>query len=212
MTDSGYINEDIFLELLQHLQKHRSPRKCLPMFNGHASHDSLKWATAEKMSLKCYAYLLTWHTPYSFSTELYSNPLRRSVIKEETNFMHYHTNATITKFRFEELFSATWHKEQQSSMLPISLSEDACFLPSLTLFRKTNFCHSYYFTKLQPTSITKYFRSNLKFKVNRITTSPVDLIWGCIQTFMDWVHNEIYAYNSKHALTGNTNGYGGKNH
>jgi hypothetical protein len=59
MTDSGYINEDIFLELLQHLQKHRSPRKCLPMFNGHASHDSLKWATAEKMSLKCYAYLLT---------------------------------------------------------------------------------------------------------------------------------------------------------
>ena len=28
MTDSGYINDDIFLQHLQHFQKHRSPEEC----------------------------------------------------------------------------------------------------------------------------------------------------------------------------------------
>jgi hypothetical protein len=42
MTDSGYINEDIFLEWLQHFQKHRSPGKCLLILDGNASHSSLK--------------------------------------------------------------------------------------------------------------------------------------------------------------------------
>jgi hypothetical protein len=34
----------------------------------------------------------------------------------------------------------------------------------------------------------------------------------CIQKFPDWVDNEIYAYNNKHSLRSNTNGYGGKTH
>jgi hypothetical protein len=38
MTDSGNINEDIFLEWLQHFQTHRSPGKCLLILDGHASH------------------------------------------------------------------------------------------------------------------------------------------------------------------------------
>jgi hypothetical protein len=33
---------------------------------------------------------------------------------------------------------------------------------------------------------------------------------GCIQTFPDWVDNEIYAYNNKHSLRSNAKGYGGK--
>jgi hypothetical protein len=35
---------------------------------------------------------------------------------------------------------------------------------------------------------------------------------GCIQKFPDWVDNEIYAYNNKHTLRGNTKGYGDKCH
>jgi hypothetical protein len=30
--------------------------------------------------------------------------------------------------------------------------------------------------------------------------------------FPDWVNNEIYAYNNKHSLRSNMNGYGGKTH
>jgi hypothetical protein len=30
--------------------------------------------------------------------------------------------------------------------------------------------------------------------------------------FPGWVDNEVYAYNDKHSLRGNTKGYGGKTH
>jgi hypothetical protein len=40
----------------------------------------------------------------------------------------------------------------------------------------------------------------------------LQVIWGCIQKFPDWVDNEIYAYNNKHSLRSNTKGYGGKTH
>jgi hypothetical protein len=43
-------------------------------------------------------------------------------------------------------------------------------------------------------------------------TSPVQrCVRGCIQTFPDWVHNEINN-NNKHSLRSNTKGYGGKTH
>jgi hypothetical protein len=37
-------------------------------------------------------------------------------------------------------------------------------------------------------------------------------IRGCNQKFPDSVDNEIYAYNNKHMLRSNTEGYGGKTH
>jgi hypothetical protein len=44
----------------------------------------------------------------------------------------------------------------------------------------------------------------------RIFAILVQLIWGCIRNFPDWVDNEIYAYNNKHSLRSNTKGYGAK--
>jgi hypothetical protein len=38
------------------------------------------------------------------------------------------------------------------------------------------------------------------------------LLRGCIQTFPDWVDNEMYTYNNKYSLKNNTKGYGGKTH
>jgi len=37
-------------------------------------------------------------------------------------------------------------------------------------------------------------------------------VWGRIQSFPDWVDNEMYAYNNKHSLRSNTKGSGGKTH
>jgi hypothetical protein len=37
-------------------------------------------------------------------------------------------------------------------------------------------------------------------------------VLGCIQKFLDWVDNEIYAYNIKYSLRSNTKGYGSKTH
>jgi hypothetical protein len=37
-------------------------------------------------------------------------------------------------------------------------------------------------------------------------------IRGGIQKFPDWVDNEIYAYNNKHSLRSNAEGYDGKSH
>jgi hypothetical protein len=42
MTESGYINEDVFLEWLQHSQKHHTSGKCLLILDGLTSHCSLK--------------------------------------------------------------------------------------------------------------------------------------------------------------------------
>jgi hypothetical protein len=53
-THSGYINEDIFMERLQHF------RKNLLILDGHASYSSLSfWNATEKMTMKFYASLVT---------------------------------------------------------------------------------------------------------------------------------------------------------
>jgi hypothetical protein len=40
-------------------------------------------------------------------------------------------------------------------------------------------------------------------------TFTLRTVRGCIQKFPDSVSNEIYAYNNKHSLRSNTEGYGG---
>jgi hypothetical protein len=47
---------------------------------------------------------------------------------------------------------------------------------------------------------------------NQNSRQNISSIRGCMQKFPDWVDNEIYAYNNKHSLRSNTNGYGGKTH
>jgi hypothetical protein len=41
---------------------------------------------------------------------------------------------------------------------------------------------------------------------------PILHVQGCIQNFLDWVDNEIYAYKNTHSLRSNIKGYGGKTH
>jgi hypothetical protein len=49
-------------------------------------------------------------------------------------------------------------------------------------------------------------------RFNPYTLQFTLLLRRCIQKFPDWVDNEIYAYNNKHALRSITKGYGSKTH
>jgi hypothetical protein len=111
MTDSVKINEDIFLEWLQHFQKHRSPGKCPLILDGHASHSFLKcldYFRDNGIEMLC----LPPHTTHVLQ------PLDRTVFKPiktcyhqaEKNFLHNNPNAVITKFQFGKHFSEAWNK------------------------------------------------------------------------------------------------------
>jgi hypothetical protein len=49
-------------------------------------------------------------------------------------------------------------------------------------------------------------------KFDLIFHLKLGVIRGCIRKFSDWVDNEIYAYNNKHSLRSNTEGYGSRTH
>jgi hypothetical protein len=111
MTESGCSNEDVFLEWLQHFQKHRTSGKCLLILDGHMSHCSLKalhYCRQHHIEMLC----LPPHTTHALQ------PLDRTVYKplnsyyhqEATAYMHNHPQASINKSNFERLFSAAWSK------------------------------------------------------------------------------------------------------
>jgi hypothetical protein len=61
------------------------------------------------------------------------------------------------------------------------------------------------------TAVTK--RNICPLDVNtHLLVVPRPRIRGHIKKFPDWVDNKIQAYNNKHSLRNNTNGYGGKIH
>jgi hypothetical protein len=118
MTGSGYINEDIFLEWLQHFQKHCSPGKCLLILDGHASHSSLKcldYCRDNGIEMLC----LPPHTIHVLQPldRTVFNPIKTYYHQAATNFMHNHPNAAIAKFHFEKRFSEAWNKGEQLAML-----------------------------------------------------------------------------------------------
>lgn len=111
MTDSGYINEDVFLKWLQHFQAHRPPGKCLLILDGHASHCCLKcldFCRENEIEMLC----LPPHTTHALQ------PLDRTVFKpvktfyhqEATHFIHNNPSTSLKKFHFGKLFSAAWKK------------------------------------------------------------------------------------------------------
>jgi hypothetical protein len=106
MTDSGYINEDIFLEWLQHFQKHRSPGKCLMILDGHASHFSLKclyYCRDNDTEMLCVPSHTT-HVLQPLDRTVF-NPIKTYYHQAATNFMYNHPNAANIKFNFGKLFS-----------------------------------------------------------------------------------------------------------
>lgn len=81
MSDSGYINADIFLEWLKHFQKYRPSGNCLLIFDGHTSHCSfkcLKYCRENQIEMLC----LPPHTTHALQ------PLDRTIFKPLKCYYH----------------------------------------------------------------------------------------------------------------------------
>ena len=117
MSDSSYINKDLFLQWLQMFRKHAVPGKVLLIIDGHTSHVKsvavLEYCIANDVILVC----LPGHTTK------YLQPLDRSVFKSLKSNWHIATNlymrqnpgGNITKYRFGPLFAAAWGKSASVS-------------------------------------------------------------------------------------------------
>ena len=111
MTDSGYINEDVFLEWLHHFQKNRPTGRCLLILDGHTSHSSLKSLDycreneIEMISLPPH----TTHALQPLDRAVFK-PLKSFYHKQATNFIQSSPNSSISKFNFGKLFSEAWRK------------------------------------------------------------------------------------------------------
>lgn len=111
MSESGYINEDLFLKWLQHFQKHRLPGKCLLILDGHASHCSLKclnYCTDNEIELLCLPPHTT-HVLQPLDRTLFK-PLKTFYHQEATTFIHNNPAQSITKSDFGKVFTAAWNK------------------------------------------------------------------------------------------------------
>lgn len=109
MTESGYINEEVFLLWLHHFQKNRVQGRCILILDGHVSHCSLQcleFCRENGIELLC----LPPHTTHAIQ------PLDRAVFKPmktfyhqaATNYMHNHPDGSITKFVFGHIFTEAW--------------------------------------------------------------------------------------------------------
>ncbi|XP_063216743.1 uncharacterized protein LOC134527745 [Bacillus rossius redtenbacheri] len=111
MSESGYINEDLFLRWLQHFQKHRLPGKCLLILDGHASHCSLKclkYCRENEIEHLCLPPHTT-HVLQPLDRTLFK-PLKTFYHQEATTFFHNNSTQSITKSDFGKIFTAAWNK------------------------------------------------------------------------------------------------------
>lgn len=111
MSETGYINEELFLTWLQHFQRHRPRGKCILILDGHASHHSLpclEYCSENKIELLC----LPPHTTHVLQ------PLDRAVFKplktfynqSATMYIRNHPSNSITKLNFGKIFNEAWNK------------------------------------------------------------------------------------------------------
>lgn len=131
MSDSGWINEEIFIQCLLILDCH----------NSHCSLAAIEYGREngiEMLSLP----LHSTHVLQPLDCSVLK-PLKSFYNKEATLFIHNHPNSTINKNNFGKLFSAAWKKAVAVgiatkgfectgiySFKPRAISEDK-FLPSL---------------------------------------------------------------------------------
>jgi hypothetical protein len=145
MTNSVCINEDIFLQRLQHFQKHLSTRKCLfiPPWK--------VWINAETMVWKYHVYPLARHTPYNLCTKLCSRLSRHTVTMRQQTLCTTILMLRSPNFILENFPPMLGTQEQQLAMLSEGSSRQIYFLWSLLLFPKASFCPLSTLKKIQPT-------------------------------------------------------------
>ena len=112
MSDTSYINKELFLDWLQHFRKHAVSGKVLLIIDGHSSHVKstavLQYCMKNDIILVC----LPGHTTK------YLQPLDRTVYRSlKVNFQNTanlfkrrNPESSITKYRFGALFNEAWTK------------------------------------------------------------------------------------------------------
>jgi len=147
-TDSDYINDDIFLQHLQHFQKHRSP--------GEDRHSSYSWL----MSFSCCTqtgietlFLYPHTTRHTFFRQ--NCVQAHQDILSLTKFVYDNPNTAIGKFSFGKLFSSAWKKGTKVGNVARGFECTGIFILTLPLSPKTNFYLLHAFYKIQPTSLQR---------------------------------------------------------
>ena len=117
MSETGYMNKDLFQTWLQHFKKHlQDPNSpALLILDGHGSHgkaiDGLKYAEENNISIICLpphttTYMDThWTQPQDKS---YFKPLKSNYAHECRKFMREHPRRAITRYDFGKLFTAAY--------------------------------------------------------------------------------------------------------
>lgn len=114
MSDTGYMNKDLFQLWLEHfkmnLQVPNSP--ALLILDGHGSHvkaiDGLKYAEQNNITIICLPPHSThWTQPQDRS---YFKPLKAYYAHECRKFMREHPGKAITRYNFGKLFTAAYQK------------------------------------------------------------------------------------------------------
>lgn len=111
MSDSGYINEDIFLKFLEHFQKHRAQGRVLLIVDGHTSHSALpalEFCQQNEIEMLCLPPHAT-HVLQPLDRTVFKS-LKANYHKEATAWMHRHPGSSISKFQFCSLFKEAWNR------------------------------------------------------------------------------------------------------
>jgi len=148
MSDTGYMNKDLFLRWLQHFNSHRksSTDPALLILDGHGSHvkaiDALKFADKHNITIICLPPHTTHRTqPLDVS---FFKPLKSQYANSCRRFMRQNPGKVITRNKFPQLFSEAYVKTvtmdiavnsfRCTGIFPFNdkIFPDSVFLPSAT--------------------------------------------------------------------------------
>ncbi|KAJ8881853.1 hypothetical protein PR048_018339 [Dryococelus australis] len=109
MSESGYINEEIFLKFLEHFQDHSVPGRLLLISDGHSSRAALSallYCQTNDIEMLC----LPPHTTHVLQPldRCVFKALRSNYHRDATSFVHRHPGSNITKIQFNVLFNEAW--------------------------------------------------------------------------------------------------------
>ena len=114
MSDTGYMNMDLFQKWLEHFKKNlQDPNSpALLILDGHGAHvkaiGGLKYAEQNQISIICLPPHTThWTQPLD---RCYFKPLKSNYAHECRKFMRDNPGSVITRYNFGQLFSAAYHK------------------------------------------------------------------------------------------------------
>lgn len=111
LSESGYINERLFLRWLEHFATYKTPGRVLLILDNHGSHtnfNALKFCQENEIELVGLPPHTT-HVLQPLDRTLFKS-LKAHYYRKATNWQHRHPNETLSKIRFNTLFCEAWNE------------------------------------------------------------------------------------------------------